>query len=141
MDNEQIFSIAGLVAMAGWVALLLAPLRRGPLILAARVIGVILALTYALLMALNWGQGEGGFGSLAEVAQLFASPEILLAGWIHYLAFDLWVGAWAAERAPRDGVPHWALIPCLALTFLFGPIGLLLFLAVRCGFGAVKKTA
>lgn len=141
MDNEQIFSIAGLVAVAGWVALLLAPLRRGPLILVARAAGVVLALTYAALIAIHWGRGEGGFGSLAEVALLFASPGVLLAGWIHYLAFDLWVGAWEVERAPQDGVPHWALIPCLGLTFLFGPIGLLLYLLLRLGFGRMPKAA
>jgi hypothetical protein len=59
---------------------------------------------------------------------------LLLAGWIHYLAFDLFVGSWEARDARQRGVPHLALVPCLALTFLFGPAGWLLYGAVRSRF-------
>jgi len=74
---------------------------------------------------------EGGFGSLAEVARLFANPWLLLAGWTHYLAFDLFVGSWEVRDARERGVPHLLVIPCLALTLMFGPAGWLLYVAVR----------
>ena len=48
---------------------------------------------------------EGGFGSLADVATLFGKPELLLAGWIHYLAFDLFIGAWEVRDAQRNEHP------------------------------------
>ena len=60
-----------------------------------------------------------------------ALAAALTAGWIHYLAFDLFVGTWIAQRAARLGLPHLATIPLLALTFLFGPAGLLAFFALR----------
>jgi hypothetical protein len=75
--------------------------------------------------------------SLAEVSKLFDVPGLVLAGWLHYLAFDLFVGAWIAERAAADGLPRWALLPMLALTFLFGPAGLLAHEVVR----AVRRPA
>ena len=56
-----------------------------------------------------------------------AVPALLTAGWLHYLAFDLFVGAWIAERAAALGLPHLVVLPLLALTFLFGPAGLLAF--------------
>jgi hypothetical protein len=85
-----------------------------------------------------WTRAEGGFGSLDDVARLFRTPQLLLAGWLHYLAFDLFVGAWEVRTARRDGIPFPFIIPCLALTFLFGPAGYLVFTAVRAAFGSAQ---
>ncbi len=84
-----------------------------------------------MIVALNWVGSSGDFQSLAGVAALFANPWLLLAGWIHYLAFDMLVGAWEVRDAARRGIPHWMVVPCLLLTFLFGPAGWLLYQAVR----------
>ena len=62
---------------------------------------------------------------------LLSTPDALLAGWVHYLAFDLFVGSWEAADAPTARVPHWLLLPCLAFTFVAGPFGLLLYLLVK----------
>ena len=62
---------------------------------------------------------------------LFSNPWALLAGWIHYLAFDLLIGTWETRDAREHGVPHLLLVPCLVLTFLFGPAGWLLYRGVR----------
>jgi hypothetical protein len=64
---------------------------------------------------------------LHAVAQLFYNPWFLLAGWIHYLAFDLFVGCWQVRHAQQQGIPHWMVVPCLILTFLFGPMGWLMY--------------
>lgn len=56
---------------------------------------------------------------------------LLLAGWVHYLAFDLFIGSWEVRDAQRHGLSHLLVVPCLALTFLFGPVGLLLYLGLR----------
>ena len=68
--------------------------------------------------------------ALSGLAHAFSTPRVMLVGWVHYLAFDLWV-AWEAEEAGCRGMPHAALVPCLVLTFLAGPVGLLLFLVLR----------
>lgn len=134
MSYEQIFALAGLVAVFGWIALIAAPVRRRALVAGARGCAIVLAVGYAVLIAASWGSAPGGgFGSLAEVKALFSVDGLLLAGWVHYLAFDLWVGAWEVEDAGASGVPWWLVAPCLALTFLFGPVGLLLYLALRRG--------
>jgi hypothetical protein len=65
------------------------------------------------------------------VSVLFRSPYALLAGWIHYLAFDLFTGAWEARDAAQAGISRWLVAPCLLLTFLFGPAGLALYLLLR----------
>jgi hypothetical protein len=86
---------------------------------------------------MSWGSAPGGgFGTLDEVAALFRSPGNLLAGWLHYLAFDLFVGRWIVDDALSRAGPRWPVLPCLALTFLFGPVGLLLHFALRAAHGA-----
>jgi hypothetical protein len=65
------------------------------------------------------------------VGVLFSSPYALLAGWIHYLAFDLFTGAWEARDSAQIGISRWVVAPCLLLTFLFGPAGLALYLLLR----------
>jgi hypothetical protein len=128
---EQIFSVANLLALVGWVLLAVLPGRAWvSKAIAAGAIPVLAGL-YVGLIAFNWLGSEGGFGSLADVAQLFANPWLLLAGWTHYLAFDLFVGSWEVRDARSLGISHWLVLPCLLLTFLFGPVGWLLYTIVR----------
>jgi hypothetical protein len=128
---QLLFSTANTIALLGWLALLVVPLRyRMPRALAL-VIAVLAAMLYAALMGVLFLGSDGGFGSLDEVANLFDEPGLLLAGWVHYLAFDLLVGVWERDEARRSSLPQWLLAPCLVLTFLFGPLGWLCFLAVR----------
>lgn len=131
MSLEQIFSMAGLINVLGW--LLLAILPRQPI--AQRIAGIVLPLilsaVYLVLIVLHLQGAEGGYGSLADVAALFKKPELLLAGWIHYLAFDLFIGGWEIRDSHRHGIPHLVMIPCLLMTFILGPIGLLFYFAIR----------
>ncbi len=139
MSDDALFRIANTLPLLGWVALLLAPLKREALIAAARVVAAVLAVGYLVLLSWRLASAPGGFdaasfSTLGGLARAFSNPGVMLVGWVHYLAFDLWTGAWEAEEAHRRGVPHWALIPCLALTFLVGPVGLVAFLLMRAGF-------
>jgi hypothetical protein len=132
MDLETAFSASGALAMAGWVALAAAPLApRLADLVAGRIIPGALSLGYAVLIAVHWAQAPGGFGTLAEVQALFTHPGVALAGWVHYLAFDLFVGAWIVARARAEGLAHLAILPILPLTLLFGPAGLAAFFALR----------
>lgn len=134
LQPEALFQAGGSLALLGWLALALSPAgvrwAAAARFAAGRVVPLLLAVPYVALFA-GHGMGDGGYASLAEVQRLFANPALLTAGWLHYLAFDLFVGSWIAERAGVLGLPHWLLLPLLALTFLFGPAGLLAFFALR----------
>lgn len=132
MKAEQIFSIANLIAMLGWIILAVAPrfvLTRK--IVLSGAIPLLLSVAYLVLIVLFFGAAEGSFGSLAGVMKLFTNEWAVLAGWIHYLAFDLFVGSWEVKDAQERGISHWLVIPCLVLTFLLGPIGFLLYSVLR----------
>jgi hypothetical protein len=76
------------------------------------------------------------------VEQLFQNRWLLLAGWVHYLAFDLLLGAWEVRTARREGISHAWVLPCLLATFLFGPAGYLLFQFLRASHRAgLNRTA
>ncbi|MBL4766546.1 MAG: DUF4281 domain-containing protein [Rhodobacteraceae bacterium] len=132
MDVEIIFSLAGILAMAGWLVLLASPLiPHWSDRISGCIIPTLLSVGYVTLLLFFPSEGDGGFGSLAEVIELFSNPYAMMAGWVHYLAFDLLIGAWMCRTAKRDGLSFWFVAPCLPLTFLFGPAGFLAFTIVR----------
>jgi hypothetical protein len=95
---------------------------------------LILGVTYAWLLAtaLSLPAPEGaGFSSLEGLMKLFTVEMALVAAWSHYIVFDLFVGAWEARDAQRVGMNHLLLVPCLVLTLLVGPIGLLAYIMIR----------
>ena len=131
MNPESLFLAVNTIAFITWLALIIRP--RHPVVLrwAGLIMPLSFALFYCVLIALRLPHAEGGFRSLPEVAALFRDPWILLAGWVHYLAFDLLTGVWEARDAAGRSLPQRRLVPCLVLTFLFGPAGWLLYLTVR----------
>lgn len=136
MQPDHLFQIVNPVALLGWIALALSPLSpKWADRIAATLIPLLLSLCYAGLILAFWSAAEGGFSTLPDVMALFRQPEIALAGWVHYLAFDLFVGAWATRTARVEKIPHLALLPCLALIFLFGPAGFLAFAILRITLG------
>jgi len=132
MSAEQLFSLTNSFALLGWLLLVFAGRARwaASLVLGA-VLPLLLAVVYSGLLFAHWGEGGGSFRTLAGVSTLFANHWLLLAGWVHYLAFDLFIGAWEVRDSQALGISHWIVVPCLALTFLFGPAGLLLYFLIR----------
>jgi hypothetical protein len=140
--TDALFSFAGLAAMSGWLALLGSPwLGAAADRYATLVVPGAIAVIYTGLVLAFWSRAEGGFGSLDEVAALFETRELLLAGWLHYLAFDLFVGAWEVRTARAAAIPFLLVVPCLVLTFLFGPAGLLAFLMILAAFRTARARA
>jgi hypothetical protein len=131
MTAEQLFSTLNLIAVAGWLLLVFLPRMRWTSTVVPIVMPSVFAVIYVVLIAATLTRSEGGFSSLASVRTLFDNPWLLLAGWTHYLAFDLFIGGWEVRDSQRHGIPHLLIVPALVLTFLFGPAGLLLYLAVR----------
>jgi hypothetical protein len=137
MTAELIFTIATWGVLPGWLLLAVAPRWSWTdrLVHSALIPGV-LGLLYAWLFAQGAFFGEGvpdgaGFGSLAAVMLFFTVPEAVVAGWVHYLVFDLFIGAWIVRDAGRRGIPHVFVLICLPFALLTGPIGLLLYLILR----------
>lgn len=120
-----------------WALLIFVPLMKiTDTLVHSVMVPLILGVTYAWLFAgVFFGSTpapEGAsFTSLEGLQKMFTVPQALVAGWAHYIVFDLFIGAWQARDAQRVALNHFLLVPCLLLTFLLGPIGLLLYLMIR----------
>ncbi len=140
MTPQYAFNAANSVALAGWISLIVLP--RSKLltdVLVPVVIPSLLAVAYAILLAGFFDPaGFSNFATVEGLASLQGNGNLWLvtAGWLHYLAFDLFVGAWEVRTARSEGISHWAIVPSLLLTFMAGPAGYLLFLITRF---ALKK--
>ncbi|KRE16452.1 hypothetical protein ASE66_12030 [Bosea sp. Root483D1] len=140
LSLDDAFARAGQLAMLGWLALILLPRWRGiSAALAGWIIPALLSLGYAVLIAVHWHDAKGGFSSLDSVAALFASKPLLLAGWVHYLAFDLFLGNWILRRSQAEAIPHWLMLPVLPMTFLFGPVGFVAYLLLEACFRLARE--
>lgn len=134
LDPSMVFQACNGLALLAWLALIASPPSAAWTARVWRLAGLavpaLLSATYLAMLGIHW-RGEGGFGSLEALRALFDVPGLLVAGWIHYLAFDLFVGVWIASRSAQLGWKHIWVVPLLLLTFMLGPLGLLVFLGLR----------
>lgn len=141
MNAGQLFSLLNNVTLLAWLALILLPRVRWTSTVVPIAWPALLSAIYALLIAISLPSSDGGFTSVAAVRALFANDWALVAGWTHYLAFDLLIGGWEVRDAQSRGVSHLLVVPALILTFLVGPVGFLLYMALRRRSGEVREPA
>jgi len=132
MIAEILFNTSNGLALLAWIMLIILPGTRfvrftvisGGLIL-------LLSVCYLGMVIAHLPSAEGNFSSLEGVVALFGNENMIITGWLHYLAFDLFVGVWITLDARAHDFRHWWIIPSLLLTFMLGPIGLLSYYLLR----------
>lgn len=133
MNLEVWFSTTSNFAMAGWLLLAIYPRRKAWVFsLTGLAMPALMGIAYAVLMIPNMADVDGaGYGSLSQVSALFSNDALLLAGWIHYLAFDLAVGTYIAMKSDDMGLSRIVQLPLLFLALMFGPVGLMAFVFIK----------
>jgi hypothetical protein len=132
MKPDQIFSICNSLALVGWIILIFLKFWSNRDQYVFGIIIVLLAVIYSWVIFSAIDKNIfTNFSTLNGVSNLFANRQALLAGWIHYLAFDLLAGIYIIRNAQKNNINHWLTTPALMLTFLFGPFGLLLYFLLR----------
>ena len=134
MTPSQVFSYAGMIVMPMWILLIVLPKWKVTrFLIDSKIVPLILAVVYAIYIVkgiLILG-GMMDFGSLKSVMSLFTEENAVLAGWIHYLAFDLHIGMWMINQNKTIGIHQILMAPCLFATFMFGPVGFLLYMIIE----------
>lgn len=131
MSYALLFKLANLSVLPGWLLLVLAPISKLTKVVAhSYLYPALLGVLYLYLLCSSLG-GDGGMDTLENLKVSFARDEILVLGWVHYLVFDLFIGAWITRDASKNGILHIAIVPSLVLTLFAGPIGLLSYLIIR----------
>ena len=132
MSPEKVFRAVNLIAILPWLMMMILPKTDiTKTVINSNVFPLVLALVYGFYIITTFGKSGGNFMTLVGVEKLFSKREVLLAGWVHYLVFDLFVGAWEWRDALENNISHWILVPCLLLTLMFGPVGYLVYFVVR----------
>lgn len=135
MSPNEVFVLANNVMIVLWLFLLISlwvpSLRQWALGAGHWAMPVLLGLAYCVYLIPAMLESSGSFSSLDSVAELFTDDRLLLAGWLHYLAFDFFVGAWIVRTAIDEKLSKIFTALCLPLTFMAGPLGLMLFVVLR----------
>lgn len=129
MTTADFFSLANMMAMAMWILMIFLPRWKATTFLTNhKLIPMLLSISYVFYIAKSMSQGGGmDFGSLESVMNLFTKEHAVMAGWIHYLAFDLLIGMWMIEQNKKLGIHSILMGICLLCTFMLGPVGFLIF--------------
>ena len=133
MTQTEVFSISGMITVPMWALMIFLPKWKvTQVFIKFKVIPLVLSLIYGfyIIQAIQIG-GMMDFGSLSSVMTLLTEENAALAGWIHYLAFDLLVGMWIVHQNKTLQIHQLIIAPCLFATFMFGPIGFLLFMILK----------
>lgn len=133
MDVELLFKMANYSVIPAWLLLVVVPgtlLTR--VVVHSYLYPIVLGVVYGILIVpAFFSGGEGGMDSVESLQISFQNGYVLVGAWIHYLIFDLFIGAWEARDSKKHGIPHWQLVSCLLLTLFAGPLGLMLYLIIR----------
>ncbi|MEM1381667.1 MAG: ABA4-like family protein [Pseudomonadota bacterium] len=135
MEPAELFRILNLPVLPAWLLLAILPRWRYTQLAVFGLIIPILGVAYTAILIQATTAGGGfeapDFSSFEGVSALMQNPYALVAGWAHYLAFDLFVGAWIARDSAVSGVNRFLIIIPLFFTLMAGPFGLILYLIMR----------
>jgi len=100
----------------------------------------MLAIVYLYLLYIFFNTGYAfennfilylGFYDLAE---LFESNEFLILFWTHFLAINLFCGAWIVKDSQRFYMSKFLIFFPLIITYFVGPLGLFIYWVIRIFF-------
>ncbi len=132
MDSASIFSLGNSFILIGWILLIFLPNWKYTQASILNGLIVLYSVVYTYLILKDIGDFRAdSFSSLANVKALFQNDNAVAAGWFHYLAFDLFVGAYIVRKSISLGISRWLYTLALPFTFMFGPIGYLIFFIIK----------
>ncbi len=133
MTPSVMFSIVNMIAMPMWLLMIVLPKWKiTRYLIDHKILPIILSLFYVFYIVKSVSEGGGmDFSNLDSVMELFTVENAVLAGWVHYLVFDLLVGMWILDQNKNLGIHHLLIIPCLLASFMMGPVGFLLFIIIK----------
>jgi len=133
MSTDQVFEIANAAALVAWVLLIFIPkVKLTRIVVTSGAVSFLLAAVYSVFLfgGVNMGDFQD-FSTLDGLMRMFGNKQAVLVGWLHYLAFDLFVGIWIVADSQRQNFRHLFVIPSLVFTFMMGPVGFLSYMILR----------
>ena len=133
MTYKIIFNIYNTGILIFWLLLLVFPKSK----LTQKMtdfpwIPLVIAFGYIYFLGTSDSIFSVDFSSLSALTEMFqnSNPRGVAAGWLHYLAFDFWVGCWILRDSQKKGVKHAFIIFPMLFTFMLGPVGVIIYTLV-----------
>jgi hypothetical protein len=141
--TQAVYNLSKFIVIPGWLLLAATLIRRdwGPKLwpVTQFVCPALLSLLYLVMV---WdgrhgfdANGIGTFFSLEGVGCLYRNPSALNAGWLHFLALDLFAATLIVRDGLDRGMPRLLLLLLLPLIMMLAPAGLLLYIVLRFAMG------
>ena len=89
------------------------------------------ALAYALFSESILSMDYSSLSTTQGLSKAFSDSTSVLAGWAHFIVFDLFTARFFLQDSARVGIPHLAVVPCILGCMFFGPVGLLTYVLVK----------
>jgi Domain of unknown function (DUF4281) len=131
---STIFSLSSLSSIPFWLLMILAPRWTWT----RKILGSPFVILPAaiLYIALVFPNIASSFSTLANptletVQTLLGSSAGATITWVHFLAFDLFVGRWAYLDSLERDLNPFLMAPILFAILMFGPLGFASYLGVR----------
>lgn len=133
MSANNFFTVSCIIALFGWITLIfLSPRWTKWDKFVVCIVVVLLSLVYSYLNFTNFSMEDlKRFGSLSGISEIYQNNNLLMAGWAHFLAFDLLVACWIKGNSVKHGINHWVIVPSIILTCMLGPLGFLSYIVIR----------
>lgn len=134
MSMEMMFGWSSVLVMPFWLVMIVLPhWRWTQRIIGSPLISLPAALLYAALVAPQVGAVWATVSNpeLDAIAALLSTPAGATIAWVHFLAFDLFVGRWAYLDSRERGISALLMAPVLFLILMLGPLGFALYLGLR----------
>jgi len=132
---ETVFLLSNLVVMPFWLLMIAFPKWRiTQTIMQSWAIIAFLLVCYLVMLFSKFDGVVMLFTQMPElhhIMSLLGSREGAVIGWIHFLAFDLFVGRWIYLTSRTENRSVWVMGPILFFTLMLGPVGLLMFLMLQ----------
>ena len=128
--TSLIFNFCNILILIAWGAIIISPQKKiSEILISYPWIPLTLSFFYIYFIIISGGLMEADFSSLNGIVTLFknATPESAAAGWLHYLAFDFWVGTWIIKHSRKEKISNKIIVLPLLFTFILGPVGILVY--------------
>jgi Domain of unknown function (DUF4281) len=139
---ETLFNLSGLIVLPFWVLMICLPRwRLTERLMSSPLVSAVPAMLYTVLVIPSFAEvwQTVARSELSGIAELLGSPVGATIAWLHFLAFDLFVGRWIYRDSRERGITAWITAPVLFLTLMLGPCGFLLYLIVRHTRGYLER--
>ena len=133
MTYEIIFNIYNTGILIFWLFLLVFPKSKVTQKMTDFPwIPLVIAFGYIYFLGTSDSIFSVDFSTLSGLTEMFqnSNPRGVAAGWLHYLAFDFWVGCWILRDSQKKGIKHAFIIFPMLFTFMLGPVGVIIYTLV-----------